>query len=78
MPDQRTEIGARPSFSEEKAARRRLFLRQRNDAGYSLDLGSGGGTKVFCFFSSEKKDFLRETPHPGPPHKEGEVADLSL
>jgi len=45
------------SFSEEKEAKRLLFLRQRQDAGHGLNLGSGGEVKVFCFFSSEKKDF---------------------
>jgi len=53
---------ARPSFSEEKEAKRLLFLRQRQDAGpflkrWGLDRVSGGEVKVFCFFSSEKKDF---------------------
>jgi len=77
------------SFSEEKEAKRLLFLRQRSDPGpflkyRGLDLGSGGEVKVFCFFSSEKKDFLlfgavlpRGPPHPGPCHKgEGDVASF--
>jgi hypothetical protein len=45
------------SFSEEKEAKRLLFLRQRQNAGHGLDRVSGGEVKVFCFFSSEKKDF---------------------
>jgi hypothetical protein len=61
----------RPSFSEEKEAKRLLFRRKRKVAGHGLNLGSRGNIKVFCFFSSEKKDFLllwillrRESPHP--------------
>jgi hypothetical protein len=42
------------SFSEEKEAKRLLFLRQRHDAGHVLYRGSGGEIKVFWFFSSEK------------------------
>jgi hypothetical protein len=42
------------SFSEEKEAKRLLFLRQRQDAGHGLHRGRGGGIKVFWFFSSEK------------------------
>jgi hypothetical protein len=49
-------------------------------------IGYSEGIKVFCFFSSEKKDFLslfrfaaRETPHPGPPHNgEGEATILAI
>jgi len=64
------------SFSEEKEAKRLLFRRSLIDSGHGIDLGSGGEIKVFCFFSSEKKDFFhfgavlpRGTSHPGPPHK---------
>jgi hypothetical protein len=81
-----TGTGVRPSFSEEKEAKRLLFLRLRNDRGHGLDRGRGGNIKVFCFFSSEKKGFLqndaafrRETAHPAAaqPHKgEGEVCCL--
>jgi len=44
------------SFSEEKEAKRLLFLRQRQDTGpllkhWGLDRWSGGEAKVFCFFS---------------------------
>jgi hypothetical protein len=42
------------SFSEEKEAKRLLFLRQRKDTGHGLDRGRGGEVKVFWFFSSEK------------------------
>jgi hypothetical protein len=42
----------RPSFSEEKEAKRLLFLRLRIDRGYGTERGSGGDIKVFCFFSS--------------------------
>jgi hypothetical protein len=46
-----------------KRTKRLLFQRQRQDPGprlrhWDLDLGSGGRTKVFCFFSSEKKSLL--------------------
>ncbi len=46
------------SFSEEKEAKRLLFLRLRGVPGYGHDTGSCGDIKVFCFFSSEKKAFL--------------------
>jgi len=49
----------RPSFFEKKEAKKLLFWRQRTDPGHSLDRGGCGEAKVFCFFSSEKKDFLR-------------------
>jgi hypothetical protein len=42
------------SFSEEKEAKRLLCPVLRHDPGHGLDLGSGGGIKVFWFFSSEK------------------------
>jgi len=42
------------SFSEEKEAKRLLFPALRQDPGHGLDPGSGGRTKVFWFFSSEK------------------------
>jgi hypothetical protein len=59
-----------------------LFLRPRQGRG-STPNGKQQEIKVFCFFSSEKKDFLafgasrREgTPHPSLPHKgEGEGED---
>jgi hypothetical protein len=58
------------SFSEEKEAKRLLFLRPRNDPGHGLDRGSGGEIKVFWFFSSEKNTFLsfvrREISDPRP------------
>jgi hypothetical protein len=48
-----------PSFSEEKEAKRLLFLASsRIDPGHGLELGSSGDIKVFCFFSSEKKNFF--------------------
>jgi hypothetical protein len=46
------------SFSEEKEAKRLLFLRQRNDPGHGPDRRACLGLKVFCFLSSEKKIFL--------------------
>jgi hypothetical protein len=65
------------SFSEEKEAKRLLFLRTRIDARQCLDRGSGGEIKVFCFFSSEKKCFFQfgavETP-PTPHKRAGEAA----
>jgi hypothetical protein len=33
-------------------------LARRHSAGHGLDRGSGGGTKVFWFFSSEKNKFF--------------------
>jgi hypothetical protein len=50
------------SFSEEKEAKRLLFLRSRIDPGYGYPLGSCGEIKVFCFFSSEKKNFFLSGP----------------
>jgi hypothetical protein len=46
------------SFSEEKEAKRLLFRRSRIDLGNSPNVGNSGDIKVFCFFSSEKKNFL--------------------
>jgi hypothetical protein len=37
-----------------------LFLRCLNLSGHGLDLYAGAIAKVFCFFSSEKKTFLRK------------------
>jgi hypothetical protein len=44
-------------LSSEKEAKRLLFRRRRQDPGRGLDLAAGGKIKVFCFFSSEKKNF---------------------
>jgi hypothetical protein len=38
-----------------KRTKRLLFLRLLEDPGHDLERGSCGETKVFCFFSSEKK-----------------------
>jgi hypothetical protein len=46
------------SFSEEKEAKRLLFLRSRQDPGHGLDHGTRGEIKVFWFFSSEKNILL--------------------
>jgi hypothetical protein len=46
------------SFSEEKEAKRLLFLRLRTDTVCGLDGWRGGDVKVFWFFSSEKNNFL--------------------
>jgi hypothetical protein len=48
------------SFSEEKEAKRLLFLRLLHLPGpffrrCGFDLGTCAETEVFCFFSSEKK-----------------------
>jgi hypothetical protein len=43
------------SFSEEKEAKRLLFLPTRDYPWHVHHRGSGGDIKVFCFFSSEKK-----------------------
>jgi hypothetical protein len=43
---------ARYSFSEEKEAKRRLFLRLRQDVGHDHATGSCIEIEVFCFFSS--------------------------
>jgi len=48
---------ARSSFSEEKEAKRLLFRRWWQDPGHGRDLATSGEIKVFCFFSSEKKNF---------------------
>jgi hypothetical protein len=42
------------SFSEEKEAKRLLFLRLHIDPGHGLDRGGGEEIKVFWFSSSEK------------------------
>jgi hypothetical protein len=34
-----------------------LILRRADDPGHGRQADAGAGTKVFCFFSSEKKDF---------------------
>jgi len=45
----------------EKEAKRLLFRRLLNDPGHGLNLSSGGGIKVFWFFSSQKfHTFLHE------------------
>jgi hypothetical protein len=41
-------------FSEEKN-QKTLFFRSSQPAGHGLDLSACDRTKVFCFFSSEKK-----------------------
>jgi len=46
------------SFSEEKEAKRLLFRRLRQDTDHGPDHGDSEETKVFCFFSSEKKCLL--------------------
>jgi hypothetical protein len=43
----------RSSFLK-KRSKRLLRLRQRQHSGHGPDRGSGGGIKVFWFFSSEK------------------------
>jgi hypothetical protein len=44
---------ARSSFLK-KRSKRLLVLRQLKHTGHGLERGSGGGLKVFWFFSSEK------------------------
>jgi hypothetical protein len=41
-------------LSSEKEAKRLYSWALRQDPGHGLEHGSGGGTKVFWFFSSEK------------------------
>jgi hypothetical protein len=63
---------ARRSFLK-KRTKRLLLLRRTHDPGHGLDLDAGGGIKVFCFFSSEKKAVVHIpstqrisfTEHPG-------------
>jgi hypothetical protein len=55
----------RPSFLK-KRSKRLLFLALRQLSGHGLDLGSGGGIKVFWFFSSEKNVFLHLLPDQPP------------
>jgi hypothetical protein len=50
------------SFSEEKEAKRLLFPRLLIGSGHGLNRESGGGLKVFCFFSPEKKKFFIAAP----------------
>jgi len=45
-----------------KRSKRLLFPALRQLSGHGLDLGSGGGTKVFWFFSSEKNIFAFIAP----------------
>jgi hypothetical protein len=41
-----------------KRSKRLLFPALRQLSGHGLDLGRGGGIKVFWFFSSEKNVFF--------------------
>jgi hypothetical protein len=41
-----------------KRTKKLLLLRHAHDRGHGRDHAAGGGTKVFCFFSSEKKMLL--------------------
>jgi hypothetical protein len=45
-----------------KRTKRLLLLRGAHDPGLGRQRATGGGIKVFCFFSSEKKDFLTAAP----------------
>jgi hypothetical protein len=45
-----------------KRTKKLLFLRRPHDRGHGRDLAAGAGTKVFCFFSSEKKALLPLVP----------------
>ncbi len=47
----------RPSFSEEKEAKRLLFRRLRQDLGMASIVAAAEKVKVFWFFSSEKNIF---------------------
>jgi hypothetical protein len=49
--------GGKHFFSEEKKQKTFIFGSSRQDPVHGLDRWRGG-EKVFCFFSSEKKDFL--------------------
>jgi hypothetical protein len=53
-----------------------IFPRWQKQAGHGPDRGNSGDIEVFCFFSSEKKDFLAlgiarpRGTHPGPPYSD--------
>jgi hypothetical protein len=51
------------SFSEEKEAKRLLFLRHFYDRGHGRDVAAAPEIKVFWFFSSEKNSLLAVAPH---------------